>query len=196
MKQQESSLESAPIYARAHWPLSARRKRTLRVILGSKATVCFKKRCTTSQVLEQSLGQKSLPQTPCGLDSVGVLRNEQHSVLVPISSRERAMRRMDHRVETGEELSEQARGAQASPRPRATGADDAFRSYLRDLRNLSRLTPAQELELGHRAARGDARAWQRLVEANLRLVIVIEHIQGRGTGERMPCPPLTVVIWV
>jgi hypothetical protein len=55
MKQQESSLESAPIYARAHWPLSARRKRTLRVILGSKATVCFKKRCTTSQVLEQSL---------------------------------------------------------------------------------------------------------------------------------------------
>ena len=55
----------------------------------------------------------------------------------------------------------------------ATGTEDAFQSYLRDIRSLGLLTHAEEIELAQRAAAGDERARRRLVECNLRLVIAI-----------------------
>ncbi len=55
----------------------------------------------------------------------------------------------------------------------ATGAEDAFQSYLRDIRGLGLLTHSEEIELAQRAAAGDERARSRLVESNLRLVIAI-----------------------
>jgi RNA polymerase primary sigma factor len=51
-------------------------------------------------------------------------------------------------------------------------SEDAFQGYLRDIRGLGRLTHADELALAQRSAAGDLRARRRLVEANLRLVIV------------------------
>jgi RNA polymerase primary sigma factor len=53
----------------------------------------------------------------------------------------------------------------------AAGNEDAFQSYLRDIRGLGRLTHTDELVLAKRSAYGDLRARRRLVEANLRLVI-------------------------
>jgi RNA polymerase primary sigma factor len=54
----------------------------------------------------------------------------------------------------------------------AGGHDDAFQSYLKDIHGLARLSREDELALAKRCVAGDRRAQQRLVEANLRLVIV------------------------
>lgn len=55
----------------------------------------------------------------------------------------------------------------------ALGSEDAFQSYLRDIRSLGLLTHAEEIELAQRAAAGDDWARHRLIECNLRLVISI-----------------------
>jgi RNA polymerase primary sigma factor len=55
----------------------------------------------------------------------------------------------------------------------ATGAEDAFQSYLRDIRGLGLLTHAEEIDLAQRAAAGDELARRKLIESNLRLVIAI-----------------------
>lgn len=65
----------------------------------------------------------------------------------------------------------------------AEGTEDAFQSYLHDIRGLSLLTPSEELKLAKRGAAGDIRARRRLVEANLRLVISIAR---RYTNSGVP----------
>ncbi|HEV2582204.1 MAG TPA: sigma-70 family RNA polymerase sigma factor [Ktedonobacteraceae bacterium] len=55
----------------------------------------------------------------------------------------------------------------------ASGAEDAFQSYLRDIRGLGLLTYEEEVTLARRAAAGDAYARRTLIESNLRLVIAI-----------------------
>lgn len=55
----------------------------------------------------------------------------------------------------------------------ATGAEDAFQSYLRDIRKYGLLTHAEEIDLARRAATGDQLARRKLIESNLRLVIAI-----------------------
>ena len=55
----------------------------------------------------------------------------------------------------------------------ASGSEDAFQSYLRDIRCLGLLTHQEEIELAQRAATGDTRARRKLIESNLRLVIAI-----------------------
>jgi RNA polymerase primary sigma factor len=51
--------------------------------------------------------------------------------------------------------------------------DDPVRMYLREIGKVSLLTAEQELELAEKMAAGDADAKQKLVEANLRLVVSI-----------------------
>jgi RNA polymerase primary sigma factor len=55
----------------------------------------------------------------------------------------------------------------------ADGSEDAFQGYLHDIRGLTLVSHEEEQLLARLAARGDARARKRLVEANLRLVIAI-----------------------
>jgi RNA polymerase primary sigma factor len=55
----------------------------------------------------------------------------------------------------------------------ASGSEDAFQSYLRDIRCLGLLTHEEEIDLAQRAATGDTRARRKLIESNLRLVIAI-----------------------
>jgi RNA polymerase primary sigma factor len=66
-----------------------------------------------------------------------------------------------------------SRRARASTARTALGSEDAFQSYLRDIRGLGLLTHAEEVELAQRAAAGDELAGRRLIESNLRLVIAI-----------------------
>jgi RNA polymerase primary sigma factor len=61
----------------------------------------------------------------------------------------------------------------AASAKQATGSEDAFQSYLRDIRGLGLLTHAEEIELAQRAASGDELARRKLIESNLRLVIAI-----------------------
>jgi RNA polymerase primary sigma factor len=70
-------------------------------------------------------------------------------------------------------LTSRARKANITATKQASGAEDAFQSYLRDIRGLGLLTHAEEIELAQRAAAGDALARRKLVESNLRLVIAI-----------------------
>ncbi len=55
----------------------------------------------------------------------------------------------------------------------ANGSEDAFQSYLRDIRGMGLLTHEEEIDLAQRAAAGDERAKRKLIESNLRLVIAI-----------------------
>lgn len=59
--------------------------------------------------------------------------------------------------------------------------EDAVQWWVQQAARAPRLTPEQELDLAMRAAEGDERARERLVQANLRLVISIaKHYTGRG----------------
>jgi len=72
-----------------------------------------------------------------------------------------------------EALPVHSRRARASTARTALGSEDAFQSYLRDIRGLGLLTHAEEVDLAQRAAAGDELARRRLIESNLRLVIAI-----------------------
>jgi RNA polymerase primary sigma factor len=60
-------------------------------------------------------------------------------------------------------------------------APDSLQLFLRDIGKVDLLTPAQEVALAKRIERGDHRAKQELIEANLRLVVSIaKKYRGRG----------------
>ena len=59
--------------------------------------------------------------------------------------------------------------------------EDAFQSYLHEMRRFGRLTPAEEIELAQHVAAGDEWARHQLIESNLRLVIAIA-CQYTSTG--------------
>ena len=79
----------------------------------------------------------------------------------------------DDEDEALEESSARSRRAGVGATRQATGAEDAFQSYLRDIRGLGLLTHTEEIELAQRAAAGDELARRKLIESNLRLVIAI-----------------------
>src|SRR5260221_5696851 len=72
-----------------------------------------------------------------------------------------------------EELPGRSRSTRATTDREALGSEDAFQSYLRDIRGLGLLTHAEEVDLAQRAAAGDNLARRKLIESNLRLVIAI-----------------------
>ena len=76
-------------------------------------------------------------------------------------------------TDTLDELPVHARPGHHTKTRQATGSEDAFQSYLRDIRGLGLLTHEQEVDLARRAAEGDEMARRTLIESNLRLVIAI-----------------------
>jgi RNA polymerase primary sigma factor len=70
---------------------------------------------------------------------------------------------------------------------KATGSEDAYQSYLRDIRGLGLLTYAEEIELARRITAGDELARRKLIESNLRLVIAIAR---RYTSSGVPIQDL------
>src|SRR5207245_3656652 len=76
-------------------------------------------------------------------------------------------------IDTLEELRIRSRRTRAATVRQAIGSEDAFQSYLRDIRGLGLLTHAEEIDLARRAAAGDELARRKLIESNLRLVIAI-----------------------
>ncbi|HEY5002415.1 MAG TPA: sigma-70 family RNA polymerase sigma factor [Ktedonobacteraceae bacterium] len=76
-------------------------------------------------------------------------------------------------IEALDETHIHSQRASSSNVRQTTGAEDAFQSYLRDIRGLGLLTHAEEIDLAQRAAAGDDLARRKLIESNLRLVIAI-----------------------
>ena len=72
-----------------------------------------------------------------------------------------------------EELPSNSRRSRTSSTRTTLGSEDAFQSYLRDIRGLGLLTHTEEVALAQRAAAGDELARCTLIESNLRLVIAI-----------------------
>ena len=61
------------------------------------------------------------------------------------------------------------------------GTDDPVRMYLKEIGTVQLLSAEEELELAKRKAEGDEKAKERLIEANLRLVVSIaKRYTGRG----------------
>ena len=59
--------------------------------------------------------------------------------------------------------------------------EDDIRQYLREIREIPRLTPEEERELARRCAQGDEEAIRKMVNANPRLALsVAEEYSGRG----------------
>jgi RNA polymerase primary sigma factor len=83
------------------------------------------------------------------------------------------------KIAVAEEDAAPANPAPAAPRaasPPGTGADvttDSLQLFLRDLGRVRLLTAQEEVDLAKRIERGDVRAKQQMVEANLRLVISV-----------------------
>ncbi len=60
-------------------------------------------------------------------------------------------------------------------------ADDSVRMYLREIGKIPLLTQEEELDLAHKAMKGDKKAKDKLAEANMRLVVSIaKRYGGRG----------------
>src|SRR5258708_160533 len=85
--------------------------------------------------------------------------------------------------ETLEHTSAQRRVKASGPR-QVLGSEDAFQSYLHDIRGLGLLTHTEEGELAQRAANGDEVARRPLTECNRRLVISIAR-RYTSTGVRL-----------
>jgi RNA polymerase primary sigma factor len=72
-----------------------------------------------------------------------------------------------------EELPIRSRHTRSAVTRQATGSEDAFQSYLRDIRPFGLLTYAEEIDLARQVAAGDDQARRKLIESNVRLVIAI-----------------------
>ena len=65
--------------------------------------------------------------------------------------------------------------------PEGIGVEDPVRMYLKEIGTVPLLTADEEMELAKRKAQGDESAKERLIEANLRLVVSIaKRYTGRG----------------
>jgi len=76
-------------------------------------------------------------------------------------------------VQARSELSAVADPPRTQPPPTSDRTTDALQLFLKDIAKVDLLTAAQEVALAKRIERGDHAAKQRLVEANLRLVVSI-----------------------
>jgi len=72
-----------------------------------------------------------------------------------------------------DELPAYPRRARATTFRQATGSENAYQSYLCDIRGFGLLTHEEEIDLARRVAAGDELARSKLIESNLRLVIAI-----------------------
>jgi len=75
-------------------------------------------------------------------------------------------------------LFQRPKAAAEPPPARERGSydgDTAFKLYLREIGQVALLTPQEEIELAARIKKGDKKARELMIKANLRLVVKIAH---------------------
>ena len=128
---------------------------------------------TTESIVEVDMNAR-LPKTASKRTTIPLvemepLLNERHVSFLDEADD------MDKRSEADglEELPIHARHTRTTAARQAPSSEDSFYSYLRDIRGLGLLTPEEEIDLARQIAAGDELALRKLIESNLRLVIVI-----------------------
>lgn len=82
---------------------------------------------------------------------------------------------------TGEKIPEEEINLSAVELLEGVGTEDPVRMYLKEIGTVPLLTADEEMELAKRKQEGDSRAKEKLIEANLRLVVSIaKRYTGRG----------------
>lgn len=110
------------------------------------------------------------------LDTQATRRDTEPLVAMPASLDDEENDVFHDELDGSDESAEDAvliRRSRATSVRHASGSEDAFQSYLRDIRGLGLLTHDEEVSLARRAAAGDELARRKLIESNLRLVIAI-----------------------
>jgi RNA polymerase primary sigma factor len=93
----------------------------------------------------------------------------------------RSRRRADEHVRPVEATVEQATSVENTTSVEPIGSLESFELFLRDVRKHPLLTAAEEIELTKRIERGDLEAKNRMINANLRLVVSqARRYQGHG----------------
>lgn len=119
--------------------------------------------------------EKSTGETGPGTGEDTVGRMDRTAKATPLSKETGK----DEDVSEGES-SEETSGVDLSI-PEGVALDDPVRMYLKEIGRVPLLTPEEEVELAKRMEMGDMEAKQRLIEANLRLVVSIaKRYVGRG----------------
>jgi RNA polymerase primary sigma factor len=132
---------------------------------------------TTEATVEADVHALSVERTTIPLGEIELLLHEVHETLrdehddVKVSSE----------ADVPEELPIHTCRTRAATRRQPTDSEDSFTSYMRDIRGLGLLTHDEEIDLARQIAAGDELALRKLIESNLRLVIVIAR-RYRGTG--------------
>ena len=88
---------------------------------------------------------------------------------------------------TARQREQTARRAATPPRPSPSATSDSLQLFLRDISQRPLLTATEEVELAKRIERGDQDAKNRMIEANLRLVVANAK-RYRGLGPAVPRP--------
>lgn len=76
-------------------------------------------------------------------------------------------------TDQNERISTSAESAASTPAPAVSACGDTLQLYLREIRQVRLLTPAEEVKLAKRIQRGDKKARELMIKANLRLVVKI-----------------------
>jgi RNA polymerase primary sigma factor len=132
---------------------------------------------TTESTVEADVHAFSVERTTIPHGEIELLLHEVHATLRD----EQLDVKVSSEADDAEELPIRTCRTRAATKQQSTGSEDSFTSYLRDIRGLDLLTHDEEIDLARQIAAGNELALRKLIESNLRLVIVIAR-RYMGTG--------------
>jgi RNA polymerase primary sigma factor len=151
-----------------------------------------KKHAPEHKGVKPAAAKKPNPREEEPIEEIEKLRSSVQSILVPVTEEE--ARKMDENFEEEpkpEDLAREEAEAKAAEAEAAAAAaaaeesgvrhrerssydgDTAIKLYLREIGQVKLLTPQEEIELAAKIKKGDKRAREQMIKANLRLVVKI-----------------------
>ena len=123
-----------------------------------------------NDISEEKNSQLKMPMAHENTAAAEADTGEPSDLVVPLPERVRT-----------EDMEAEASENEGVPISAAGGGEDSLRQYMREIGEIPRLTPEEERDLAKRMSEGDEAAKERLISANLRLVVSIARkYTGRG----------------